>query len=215
MAVIAEFVVPSADFDIGRVFADLPGVTVEMDRLVPAGEVVIPYLWIDGVSADTVTETMNAHDAVRSASVIDEVFGRGLLVRMEWSRSVENTVVEISRMNITILTARGDDSEWYFEFRAECRANVAEFVDSLARREVAARLVRIHDPSIDGFGSVERLTERQYEALLLAYEAGYFDDDRKTSLEELAAVLGISRQALAGRIRRATRNLIEQALVYT
>lgn len=63
--------------------------------------------------------------------------------------------------------------------------------------------------SIDGVG----LTDAQRDALMTAYEAGYFDEPRNTSLQALADELDISATAVGGRIRRGTARLIEQTLL--
>jgi predicted DNA binding protein len=57
------------------------------------------------------------------------------------------------------------------------------------------------------------LTEPQREALLLAYEQGYYDSPRTTTLADLADQFGISRQAVSNRLKRGTRQLIENAFV--
>jgi hypothetical protein len=46
-----------------------------------------------------------------------------------------------------------------------------------------------------------------------AFEAEYFAAPRETSLSELAEQLETSHQALSERIRRATDNLVESALI--
>jgi len=56
-------------------------------------------------------------------------------------------------------------------------------------------------------------TEEQREALVAAYERGYFAEPRETSLEELAQSLGISPTAVAGRIKRGMKSTIEMTLV--
>lgn len=56
-------------------------------------------------------------------------------------------------------------------------------------------------------------TEQQREALVAAYERGYFAEPRETSLEELAESLGLSSTAVAGRLRRGMRSLIGMTLV--
>jgi predicted DNA binding protein len=56
-------------------------------------------------------------------------------------------------------------------------------------------------------------TEEQREALLAAYEHGYFAEPRETSLEELAEELGISPTAVGGRLRRGMRSLVGMTLV--
>ena len=57
-----------------------------------------------------------------------------------------------------------------------------------------------------------RLTEQQHEALTAAVEQGYYDIPRETDAQELADELDISHQALSERMRRATKNLVTEAL---
>lgn len=59
----------------------------------------------------------------------------------------------------------------------------------------------------------EALTDQQREALVAAYEEGYFAEPRETSLEDLAESLGISASAVRGRINRGLKALIGAGLV--
>lgn len=52
------------------------------------------------------------------------------------------------------------------------------------------------------------LTSEQRDALQFAYEAGYFNEPRDISLEEVAENMGLSSTAMSGRLRRGMRNLI-------
>lgn len=65
-----------------------------------------------------------------------------------------------------------------------------------------------HNPSAS-FGRADQLSEEQHEALLLAIRSGYFEIPRGRSQEELAADLGISRQAFSRRLKRAQNNLFK------
>jgi predicted DNA binding protein len=47
----------------------------------------------------------------------------------------------------------------------------------------------------------------------MAVERGYFDVPRKTTLEELADELDISRQALSEHVRRGTEKILRRALL--
>ena len=51
----------------------------------------------------------------------------------------------------------------------------------------------------------DRLTDRQWTALQLAYYAGYFDRPRESSGDELAGRMGISRQTFHHHLREAER----------
>ncbi|MFC6756071.1 helix-turn-helix domain-containing protein [Halomicroarcula sp. GCM10025894] len=59
------------------------------------------------------------------------------------------------------------------------------------------------------------MTAPQREALVLAYKNGYYAEPRETNLAELAAEVGISRQAFARRLNRGYRTLIESHLRLT
>ncbi|MBP1357035.1 MAG: helix-turn-helix domain-containing protein [Sulfolobus sp.] len=53
------------------------------------------------------------------------------------------------------------------------------------------------------------LTERQKDILKLAYKLGYFDEDRKITLSELAQKLGISAPSLEEILRKALRKAVK------
>jgi predicted DNA binding protein len=73
------------------------------------------------------------------------------------------------------------------------------------------RLTRDGDPESPGEG----LTDPQREALRTAYELGYFEIPRRTSLESVAAELDISASSASERLRRAQSYLIEETVATT
>jgi hypothetical protein len=56
----------------------------------------------------------------------------------------------------------------------------------------------------------ESLTDRQFAVLQTAYYGGYFDTPRTSTGDELAAQLGVTRQALHQQLRKAERTVFEQ-----
>lgn len=73
------------------------------------------------------------------------------------------------------------------------------------------RLTRDDESEPPGDG----LTDRQREALRIAYELGYFEIPRRASLEEVAAELDISASSVSERLRRAQTELIEETVAPT
>jgi predicted DNA binding protein len=57
-----------------------------------------------------------------------------------------------------------------------------------------------------------RMTDRQREALLTAYEMGYFEIPRTANQTDVATALGISEPSLSERLRRAQIHLMERFL---
>jgi hypothetical protein len=73
------------------------------------------------------------------------------------------------------------------------------------------RLTRDGDPEPPGDG----LTDRQDEALRIAYERGYFEIPRRATLDDVAAELGITPSSASERLRRAQTQLVEETVATT
>jgi predicted DNA binding protein len=91
------------------------------------------------------------------------------------------------------------DRDAFEEFRAFWQRNVGFRLH---------RLTRDGDPEPPGEG----LTDPQREALRTAYELGYFEVPRRTSLEAVGTELGVSASAASERLRRAQTQVIEERM---
>lgn len=40
---------PAVEFPLGAIFGNVPGVTVQLEGLVPQDDMLIPYCWVRGV----------------------------------------------------------------------------------------------------------------------------------------------------------------------
>ena len=94
--------------------------------------------------------------------------------------------------------------EWLFRFRTADRETLSAFHDACSDAGVPIEVRRIAgNPTVDeSFG----LTDKQREALVLAFDEGYFEVPRGSSLTELADHVGISRQAYTRRLQRALQS---------
>lgn len=113
--------------------------------------------------------------------------------------------------DITYLTIQLQDGEYRIRARVPDRAALAAFRTYCQENDVPFQLERIYQDSSSGelaYG----LTAAQQEALAVAYEQGYFDSPRETSLSAIAGELDISRQAVADRLRRGHKRLLEATL---
>ncbi len=73
MATEATFTVPSDQFPLGTVFSQLPDVTVDLERLIPSRDVVIPYFWVRGAKVDDIEEAFSDHPGVKQIQLVDSV----------------------------------------------------------------------------------------------------------------------------------------------
>ena len=134
--------------------------------------------------------------------------GEGLLFRLEWDADTDGLLRALVDVPVRLLAGTYRDGLWTLRLRAVDRAAISTFQDACVAAGVSLTLSRL-GPLADAAGHPEAgLTAAQIEALELAHRRGYFDDARKATLDDLSAELGISRQALAGRLQRGHRNLL-------
>ena len=210
MATVAEFTLEPGAFPLGTAFETLPDATVELESAVPDTNGDVPYFWVRDTETDDVVARFSDHPGVEDIRLVDCVEGE-YLMRCRWAADHETILDAVKSPGIVLCSAVGTAEGWTFEIRGETREHVAEFRESCHDRDISVTLTGLNE-----LGPLEKeydLTDKQREALILAYESGYFNSPRETALEDVATELGISQQALASRLRRGNRRLIEQSLV--
>jgi len=100
---------------------------------------------------------------------------------------------------------------WWGRSRFPDREALAEYREFCTDRGATFQLERLTRES-DADDPPFELTEEQYEALVAAREAGYFDVPREVSTEEIGEKLGISGPSASERLRRGIDRLLENAL---
>jgi predicted DNA binding protein len=213
MTAIAEFTLPSAAFPLGRIFETKPHVTLELDRVVPSGDTVMPYFWVVDSDGDFagIQAVFAELPELRSAECLVDMGERGLF-RAEWEPTAMGIMEAIAASGVTVLAANGDRDGWRFEVRAMEGDQLSAFQDRCGELGVDVSLSRLRQLSDLTAADDFTLTDHQREALTLAYAEGYYDDPRAVDQSELADQLGISRQAVASRMRRGYKALIEQTI---
>lgn len=207
----ATFTIPSAEFPLGSVFEQLPEATVELERIIPARDVVIPYFWLRGVDSEDVEGAFESHPGVADIRLVDSVEDEHLL-RVEWALEYEGVLSTLSETTIPLIEAVGTASQWTFDVRGDDREDIATFQRRCRELDIPITLTRLHALTPIESAGEAALTDAQKEALVLAHRRGYYDTPREVSLEELGDELGISQQATASRLRRGTNQLLQRTL---
>lgn len=213
MAFIAEFSVGHADFVLEPVFEAYPAATVELDRVVPTDEAFLPYFWVWDADVADVVDLVREANPLAEVELVDEVENGGLF-RAWWTRDVGGLLEAMEESGLTLRKAVGSSDNWLFELRAEHAEDLSGFQRYLTENDVDATLVRMYD--LGGATTTGRynLTPEQREALMTAYDEGYYRQPTETDLESLADELGISRSAFSARLKRGYRNLIEATIAH-
>jgi predicted DNA binding protein len=210
MATVMEFEIPADEFPLGSVFETLPGVTVELERLIPHDSMIIPYFWVRETETEDIEAAFDPHAGVNDIELIDSVETEHLL-RAEWVREYVGVLSALSQFDIAVLSVRGTSEGWRFEVRGENREAIGNFHTYCQTNDIPIDITTVNallSVSEEGYG----LTETQREALIMAHEQGYFDSPREASLEEIASDLDITQQSLSSRIRRGSRRLVGSTL---
>jgi predicted DNA binding protein len=209
MATVAEFTLDSHEFPLGTVFAELPDITVQLERIIPDANGVVPYFWVRGTETDTVVNQFSEHPGVADIRLVDSADGEHLM-RCQWVSEYDIVLDALVDPDVVLLSAVGTQEEWTFEIRGESREAIAAFRNYCHEHGIPITLTELH--ALEPREAQYELTEKQREALILAFEHGYFDSPRKTTLREIADELDITQQSLSSRLRRGNRRLIEEAL---
>ncbi|WP_335998624.1 helix-turn-helix domain-containing protein [Halorientalis halophila] len=211
MATEATFTVPADQFPLGTIFERLPDVTVELERIIPARDVVIPYFWVRGTIVDDIEGAFDEHPGIERIDFVDSVAHEHLL-RVEWAMDYDDVLTTLTETRIALIEATGTNSHWTFEIRGDDRADIAAFQARCRELDIPITLTALHALTPIETGTETALTGPQQEALVLAYERGYFESPRKVTLADLGTELGISQQAVASRIRRGTNHVLGETL---
>lgn len=211
MATEATFTIPADQFPLGTLFKQLPGVTVELERIIPAQNVVIPYFWVRGTVVEDIEEAFDDHPAIKNIKLVDSVEDEYLL-RVEWSLQYEGVLSTLLETGILLIKAVGTEAGWTFDIRGDDRRDIAAFRERCLELGISITLTKLQalTPLDPETGAV--LTDAQQEALVLAYERGYFNTPRDVTMTDIGDELGISQQAVASRLRRGISAILGSTL---
>lgn len=214
MSVIVEFTLDGEEFTLGRVLAGPPRMHVELERIVPTGPSVVPFLWARGENHEAFERRVLESEPVSDLVVLDRLDDE-VLYRIEWTDEPHSLLEGIDRTEGVILEASADDG-WTFRLRFSDHDYLSRFYNYCTDNDIAIHIERSYtltersDVKHD-FG----LSREQREALVLGLRRGYFATPSRVSLDDLSDELGISQQAMSDRIRRGTERVLTEVLLTT
>ncbi|WP_313691663.1 helix-turn-helix domain-containing protein [Halorarum halobium] len=212
MAIEASFTIEQADFPLSAVFEQLADVTIELDRVVPTGEAVVPYFWISADDTDKLDTDLSVDLGIDQVKVIDKLEEQ-MLVRIDWNLDYESVLTAVVNTDISLVSGIGDDTRWTFEVRANEQQDLSNFQTYCQDHDIPLELTELHAISSLKSDREYDLTEGQRNALVLAYSRGHFDSPRDATQQDLADELGITRQAVSSRLQRGFRRLVASTLI--
>lgn len=212
MAVKASFTTDQADFPLSAVFEQLSDVTIELDRVVPTNDAVIPYFWISADDTEKLTTDLSADIGIDRVKIIDQV-EKQMLVRVDWNLDHESLLTAIANADVSLLSGMGNSEQWTFELRASEHEGLSQFQTYCRERDIPIELTELHTISPLNADQEYDLTDSQKKLLVVAYSRGYFDSPRGATQDDLADELEITRQAVSSRLQRGIRRLVASTVI--
>lgn len=200
------------DFALQETLERRPDLEFEVDRVVAHDTArVMPFVWVSGGELEDLTSILEADPSVETVELLSED-DSGRFYRLEWADEARIIGYMVIEHDATVQRAIAANGEWTLRVLFPERSGVSATDDFATEHGLSLDLERLY-----GVSNLRRiqfgLTENQHETLVESFEHGYHVVPRQTTTGELAETLDISHQALSECLRRATGNLIENALM--
>lgn len=172
----------------------------------------VHFFWIEADDFEEVERTLAEDHTVADFSPVAES-GNRRTYRIEYSDRVKLISPATTEMGALTLDSRSHSNGWRLHLHLVDHATLYALDEYADEKSIRLDVLEVQQIENDGPRSEFGLTGSQIEALVCAYRNGYYDEPRETTLEELASLLGISRTAVSGRLKRGSARLVEAVLV--
>jgi hypothetical protein len=143
MSIVAEFNIPAEAVPGGNTLAELPQATIQLERIVPSNDQVLPFFWVFDADSRTFLERLRTEPEIRDATVLVET-GPGSLFHATWTP--EAAVINgIKQLKATIIEAEGTSDGWWFQVRAKNRERLAAFQRIFTDEDISVEVRRIYN----------------------------------------------------------------------
>ncbi|WP_435157924.1 helix-turn-helix domain-containing protein [Haladaptatus sp. DFWS20] len=213
MAVIVELSLPPESFPLGTMLTAGTDLHIEFERIVPVGADVVPIFWAWDGDLDAFEERVGDDTNVQQLVAIDQVEDRRLYL-LNWDIPAGAFLEGLTTTEGIIRNAHGyGDEDWEFELLFPSQDQLTKFHNVSRENEIEYTLGKMHSLSEAGASELANIvTDKQREAIVLAFQRGYFMTPRKVTLSELATELDITQQSLSNRIRNGIEAIVEHML---
>lgn len=170
------------------------------------------FIVFEGSLEEPIGEILAEDHTVEEAKLMSE-YGDQLVYGIRFTDGTKLIAPKVTEVGGMSLDAKSFSNGWLERWQLPSREALTEVWEYAREHSFAFDVLELHQISEreheDGYG----LTAEQHEALVTAYEEGYFEEPRGISLVELAEELGISPAATSGRLRRGLTRLIGMTIV--
>ena len=221
MSIVTEVEFAHEDGALADTLATVPELTVSV---VPEANTnprqSVYLLRFHDATDEAVVDTVESDHTVAAAEPMPG-FGSQLVLGGEFAADAKLLAPEVTQRDGIVVEAKsaepvgGGDAApgargWHERWLLPGRETLHDLWEHARAADFDFEVLDFHeqgrtDPEYPGSDAP---TDQQREALVTAYELGYFAESRDTSLEDVAAELDLSATAVAGRLKRGMRSLL-------
>jgi len=214
METVIEATIPTDRFVLAETVDRVSAVEIEFVRLaLQQAGCVVPFLWGAASQQEQLDDALqNDPDTDRVVCLSGGEHRR--LYSLEWTPEATRRINELAAITGSVLTVRGTSDHWRVRTLFPDRETAAETFRSWRDDGINPSLSSISTISCEK-GSMLGLSATQYETIARAVQTEYYSVPRETTLDELAADLKVSHQAVSERLRRGHSHLAERLLAET
>lgn len=212
MSTIVESTLPADQFALYETLDRNPSAEFNILQVVANGtDRAMPFVWAKGEDLDQLYTAIDEDPSTENVEIIAELEEEYLL-RMGWTAHIRVILYILIEEDATIMDATGKNGTWQFRILFPEHDSVSATHAFCEEYNINLEFERIYQLSDSPRRGQYGLSDDQYEAIVRAYQEGYYHVPRAVNLQKLADRLGISHQALSERIRRGHEKLIENTL---
>jgi hypothetical protein len=194
----------------------VPGAVVHSEEAYSTEEGIRSLFWAEADDWDAFEAALADDSTVADPERLAETDARRLYgVYLTDGGRDNTTFLQWGDLDVVLLDAKATSEGWEARMRVPDRDTFARYRSCLRERNIGFELEALYRETRTDSGPASRLSDDQYETLVAAYDAGYFDVPRTASQTDIAAGFDISPQSLSERLRRGTKALVEATLIGT
>ncbi|MDJ1432740.1 helix-turn-helix domain-containing protein [Halostagnicola sp. A-GB9-2] len=212
MSLIAIIDIAHPDLALAPTVRECPETSIEvLSHTSTDPETGMFFFLVDGAD-ETFDEALERDHTVDTWSLVDDLERMRIyrLQHTEGTKLISPATIELGGL---LLRAKSNDRGWTVRLHLPDREALSSVWEYCEREDISFELYRMFRRDEWTDGTSPNVTDEQRVALETAYEEGYFEEPRKTSLAELADLLEISPTAVGGRICRGTGQLVSNTLL--
>lgn len=209
MTVIVDIDLPADQFVLGDVVSQDESIQIELERIVPLDDAILPFLWVSDGSNDAIERLLRSSAYVTGVTRLVTLEDKALY-QLEWTQDVNGVIGALEAAEGVIMEGHGTNTSWSLRLRFTSHERFKEFAERCRDLGIDLTLRAVYNPHPPV--ATGMLTTAQREALRIAAEWGYFKVPREVTLRELSEHFGVSEQAVSQRLRRGLDNLVAGSL---